>query len=83
MWNENLDAETIIEREGLRQISNADQLSAVIAEVLQEFPKQLQDYRNGQEKLFPFFVGQVMKRTRGQANPRQLNELLRQQLQSS
>ncbi len=80
MWATQLGADAIIEREGLKQISNPDALAQAIADVLTEFPKQLADYRAGQEKLFQFFLGQVMKRTRGQANPQQLNDLLRQKL---
>ncbi len=80
MWAEQKSADAIIKRDGLGQISDHTALSAVIAEVLAKFPSQLNDYRAGQEKLFQFFVGQVMKRTQGQANPLELNQLLHQQL---
>jgi aspartyl-tRNA(Asn)/glutamyl-tRNA(Gln) amidotransferase subunit B len=50
--------------------------------VLSNNPQQLEQYRGGQEKLFGFFVGQVMKATQGKANPKQVNELLRKMLDS-
>ncbi|MDC8013793.1 Asp-tRNA(Asn)/Glu-tRNA(Gln) amidotransferase subunit GatB [Tahibacter soli] len=80
MWNGEGGADAIIEARGLRQISDTGALAAVIDEVLREFPQQRDACRGGQEKLFPFFVGQVMKRTRGQANPQQLNALLREKI---
>jgi len=80
MWISGNSATTIIEQRGFKQISDTDSLNKIISEVLTEFPTQVADCRNGQEKLFPFFVGHVMKRTRGQANPQQVNELLKVQL---
>lgn len=80
MWAGEGDADTIIEARGLKQISDSSALAAAIDAVLAEHPSQVADYRGGNEKLLQFFVGQAMKRTRGQANPQQLNELLRQKL---
>ena len=80
MWAGEGSAEAIIEARGLRQISDTGALAAAVDAVLAEFPGQAADYRRGNEKLLQFFVGQVMKRTRGQANPQQLNALLREQL---
>lgn len=82
MWQGEGDAEAIIEKRGLRQISDSTALSGIIDAVLVEFPSQCTDYRNGQEKLLQFLVGQVMKRTRGQANPQQLNALLVEKLRA-
>jgi aspartyl-tRNA(Asn)/glutamyl-tRNA(Gln) amidotransferase subunit B len=82
MWAGEGDADVVIEKRGLRQISDAGALAGAIDAVLAEYPAQLADYRGGNEKLLQFFVGQVMKRTRGQANPQQLNALLREKLQS-
>ena len=82
MWAGEGDADTVIESRGLRQISDASALEAAIDAVLAEFPAQLADYRGGNDKLLQFFVGRVMKRTRGQANPQQLNALLREKLHS-
>jgi aspartyl-tRNA(Asn)/glutamyl-tRNA(Gln) amidotransferase subunit B len=82
MWNGAGDADAIIEQRGLRQISDDGALAAAIDAVLVEFPAQLAAYRAGQDKLLQFFVGQAMKRMRGQANPQQLNALLLQKLNS-
>jgi len=82
MWAGEGDADTIIGARGLRQISDSGALGAAIDAVLAEFPKQLADYRGGNDKLLQFFVGQTMKRTRGQANPQQLNALLVEKLKA-
>jgi aspartyl-tRNA(Asn)/glutamyl-tRNA(Gln) amidotransferase subunit B len=82
MWSGEGDADAVIEKRGLKQISDTGALAAAIDAVLAEYPSQLADYRGGNEKLLQFFVGQVMKRTKGQANPQQLNALLREKLQS-
>jgi len=80
MWAGEGDADAIIEKRGLKQISDSGALAAAIDTVLAEHPAQLADYRGGNDKLLQFFVGQVMRRTRGQANPQQLNTLLREKL---
>ena len=80
MWAGEGDADAIIERKGLRQISDAGALEAVVAEVLAANPKQVEDYRAGREKSFNALVGQVMKATKGKANPARVNELLRKKL---
>ena len=80
MWNGEGDAESIIAARGLRQISDSGALAVAIDAVLAEFPSQVADYRGGNDKLLQFFVGQAMKRTRGQANPQQLNALLLKKL---
>jgi aspartyl-tRNA(Asn)/glutamyl-tRNA(Gln) amidotransferase subunit B len=80
MWSGEGDADTIIAARGLRQISDTGALESVVDAVIAEFPKQLADFRSGNEKLLQFFVGQAMKRLKGQANPQQLNEVLREKL---
>jgi aspartyl-tRNA(Asn)/glutamyl-tRNA(Gln) amidotransferase subunit B len=80
MWAGEGDADAVIERRGLRQISDVGALEAVVAEVLTANPKQVEDYRAGKEKAFNSLVGQVMKATKGKANPAQVNELLRTKL---
>ena len=80
MWSEGKPADTIIEAKGLRQITDAGAIEGVIDAVIAANPKQLADYRSGKDKLFGFFVGQVMKATEGKANPAQLNELLKKKL---
>jgi aspartyl-tRNA(Asn)/glutamyl-tRNA(Gln) amidotransferase subunit B len=64
----------------LRQITDTGAIEKVIAEVMAANPAQLADYRSGKDKLFGFFVGQVMKASGGKANPAQVNELLRRLL---
>ena len=80
MWDGQQQADAIIEARGLRQITDDGSIEAAIAVVMAANPGQLADYRAGKDKLFGFFVGQVMKTTQGKANPARLNELLKQKL---
>jgi aspartyl-tRNA(Asn)/glutamyl-tRNA(Gln) amidotransferase subunit B len=80
MWLERKSADAIIEASGLKQITDSSAIEGVIDAVMAANPKQLADYRSGKDKLFGFFVGQVMKATGGKANPAQLNELLKAKL---
>jgi aspartyl-tRNA(Asn)/glutamyl-tRNA(Gln) amidotransferase subunit B len=82
MWAEGATADAVIEAKGLRQITDSAAIEGVIDAVLQKNPGQLAEYRSGKDKLFGFFVGQVMKATGGKANPAQLNELLKKKLSS-
>jgi len=80
MWSEGESADAIIEAKGLEQITDSGAIEGVIDAVIAANPKQLADYRSGKDKLFGFFVGQVMKATERKANPAQLNELLKLKL---
>ena len=80
MWESGATADAIIDQRGLRQITDAAAIERAIKAVMAANPAQLADYRAGKDKLFGFFVGQVMKATQGKANPAQLNELLRRRL---
>jgi aspartyl-tRNA(Asn)/glutamyl-tRNA(Gln) amidotransferase subunit B len=80
MWAGEGDADTIIEKHGLKQISDAGAIEKIVDEVLAANSKQVEDYRAGKEKAFNFLVGQVMKATKGKANPQQLNEILKRKL---
>jgi aspartyl-tRNA(Asn)/glutamyl-tRNA(Gln) amidotransferase subunit B len=80
MWSEGLGADVVIESKGLRQITDSAAIERAIEEVMAKNPAQLAEYRAGKDKLFGFFVGQVMKATGGKANPAQLNEMLRAKL---
>lgn len=82
LWNTNESADEIIERQGLKQVTDSSAIEKIIDEVLAANPSQLADYRSGKDKLFGFFVGQVMKASGGKANPQQLNDLLKQKLNS-
>jgi aspartyl-tRNA(Asn)/glutamyl-tRNA(Gln) amidotransferase subunit B len=80
MWESGTSADAVIEQKGLRQITDTGAIEAAIDDVMAKNPGQLADYRSGKDKLFGFFVGQVMKATGGKANPAQLNELLKKKL---
>jgi len=80
MWSHGSSADEVIESKGLRQITDSAAIARAIEEVMAKNPAQLAEYRAGKDKLFGFFVGQVMKATGGKANPAQLNELLRSKL---
>ncbi|MDT8386475.1 MAG: Asp-tRNA(Asn)/Glu-tRNA(Gln) amidotransferase subunit GatB [Thiogranum sp.] len=80
MYNGEGDADSVIEKKGLKQITDSGAIEQMIRDVLEANPKQVEQYRGGQEKLFGFFVGQVMKATQGKANPAEVNKLLKQLL---
>ena len=71
---------TIVEKKGLVQISDEEALSDIIARVIADNPKSVEDYHSGKKKAVGFLVGQVMKETRGKANPQKVNEMLQAQL---
>jgi len=73
-------ADSIIESRGLRQVSDSGAIESMIDAILVANPRQVEQYRSGQEKVFTFFVGQVMKESKGKANPAQVNELLTKKL---
>ena len=73
-------AAAIIKEKGLVQVSDAGTLEPVIEKILATNPAQVADYRAGKTKVLGFFVGQVMKATRGQANPQVVNDLLQRML---
>jgi aspartyl-tRNA(Asn)/glutamyl-tRNA(Gln) amidotransferase subunit B len=80
MWLEGKRADEIIEARGLKQITDTSAIERAIDDVMAKNAQQLAEYRSGKDKLFGFFVGQVMKATQGKANPAQLNELLKRKL---
>ncbi len=80
MWAGEGSADQIIAAKGLKQISDSGALEKIIADVMQNNPEQLADYRAGKDKLFGFFVGQVMKLSGGKANPAEVNNLLLEKL---
>ena len=81
MWNGEGDADTVIEKHGLKQVTDSGAIEKIIDDVIAANPGQLADYRSGKDKLFGFFVGQVMKLSQGKANPAQVNQLLKKKLQ--
>ncbi len=81
MWEGEGDADAVIESKGLKQITDTGEIEKIVDEVLASSPDQIQQYRDGQQKVFGYFVGQVMKATAGKANPQQVNEILRKKLE--
>jgi len=80
MWSGEGDADAVIDAKGLRQVTDSGAIEKIIDEIMANNPQQLEQYRAGKDKLFGFFVGQVMKESQGKANPAQVNELLKQKL---
>ncbi len=80
MWNSKKSPDEIIEEKGLKQVTDSSEIKKVINQVLDQNQSQLEQYKSGKVKLFGFFVGQVMKASRGKANPEQVNKLLEERL---
>jgi aspartyl-tRNA(Asn)/glutamyl-tRNA(Gln) amidotransferase subunit B len=80
MWQSGKDADAIIEAEGLTQVTDTAAIEALIEEVIAANPGQAAEYRAGKEKLMGFFVGQVMKASKGKANPGLVNQILKAKL---
>jgi aspartyl-tRNA(Asn)/glutamyl-tRNA(Gln) amidotransferase subunit B len=80
MYETGQSPEEIIDRQGLRQISDADALGKIVDKVIAGNPKQVEQYKAGKTAVLGFLVGQVMKVSKGQANPAAVNELLRVKL---
>ena len=76
------DVSSIIEEKGLKQISNTVDLLNIINTILDNNPKSIEDYKNGLDRSIKFLMGQIMKETKGQANPKLANELLVQELEN-
>ncbi len=80
MFESGKNAAEIIREKGFEQISDAEQIEKIVDEIIENNQNQVTAYRNGNEKLFGFFVGQVMKASQGKANPKVVNEILRRKL---
>ena len=81
IWENGSDVDEIIETKGLVQIQDESLLEEIAKKVIDSNPNQVNAYKNGKDKLFGFFVGQVMKETQGKANPKSVNEILKELLQ--
>ena len=75
-WQNKIEVDEIIKSKKIEQISNVDLLLDEAKKILEKHPKEVQDYKNGKDKLMGFFVGQIMKETQGKANPKALNQIL-------
>ncbi|MDA8361126.1 MAG: Asp-tRNA(Asn)/Glu-tRNA(Gln) amidotransferase subunit GatB [Gammaproteobacteria bacterium] len=80
MWADGADADRVIAARGLVQITDDSAIESLIDEVMAAHARQVAQYRSGEEKVFGFFVGQVMKASRGKANPAKVNDILRRKL---
>ena len=76
------DVDAIIESKGLKQISDEGEIKTIVAQVVKDNPQQTEQYRSGKDRLFGYFVGQVMKQTQGRAEPALVNRLLKEILDS-
>ncbi len=74
------NAEEIIEAKGLKQVTDSSAIEAMVDAVIANNPEQVKQYRSGKEKVFGFFVGQIMKESKGKANPGQVNQILKEKL---
>ena len=81
MWISGKEVDEIIKDEGLEQVTDDKQIEAMIDEVIKSNPEQLEQYRSGKDRLFGFFVGQVMQASQGKANPKQVNDILKSKLE--
>lgn len=80
LWNQEGEVDEIVKARGLEQLSDRAALEALVAEVIASNPQQVEQFRAGRHRVLGFFVGQIMKATQGKANPKQVNELLREKL---
>ena len=80
MFHTGKSPQQIVKAEGLMQLSDADALLAVVEKVVEEHPEQVEQFRGGKQRVFGFFVGQVMQATKGRANPVMINEMLQKKL---
>jgi aspartyl-tRNA(Asn)/glutamyl-tRNA(Gln) amidotransferase subunit B len=80
MFKTGKDPETIVEEKGLKQISDEGQLEEIVLKVIADNPEPVEDFKNGKDRAIGFLVGQVMKETRGKANPQLVNKLLQEKI---
>ncbi len=82
MWKSGKPADAIIDEQGLKQVTDTGAIETIIDEIIAANQSQVEEYRGGKEKVFGFFVGQVMKASKGKANPAAVNELLKNKLKA-
>jgi len=80
LWQSTANADDIIAEQGLTQISDTGAIVAIIDKIIADNPNQVEQYRSGKDKMFAFFVGQVMKAMQGKANPAEVNKMLKEKL---
>ena len=80
MWQGEGDADSVIESKGLKQVTDTGAIEKLVDDIIANNPAQVEQYRSGKDKVFGFFVGQVMKASQGKANPAQVNQILKDKL---
>ena len=80
LWNDGGDVDELIDSQGLRQVSDSDEIAAIVRQVIDAHPAQVEQVRSGKTRVLGFLVGQAMKASGGKANPRQVSELLQEAL---
>ena len=80
LWAGEKSVDAVIESKGLKQITDSSEIEALVDQVIKDNPQQVKQYKSGKDKVFGFFVGQVMKLSKGKANPQQVNQLLKNKL---
>ena len=80
LWKSDLSADDIIDQQGLKQITDSGAIEAIIDKIIADNPGQVEQYLSGKDKVFGFFVGQVMKASQGKANPGEVNKMLKDKL---
>ncbi len=83
MWDGEGDADSVIEKHGLRQMSDHGALEQAVDQVLADNPAQVEQYRSGKTKVLGYLIGQVMKASQGKANPQQVSALMKSRLDSN
>jgi aspartyl-tRNA(Asn)/glutamyl-tRNA(Gln) amidotransferase subunit B len=82
-WKTGEQIPVIVDREGLRQVSDVSALEPLVRSLIAESPTQVAEFKSGKEKVMGFFVGQIMKKSGGKANPAMLQDLIRKVLSES
>ena len=82
LWEQEGSVDDIIEAKGLKQITDTGAIEAVVDDVIAACPDQVQQFKDGNEKVIGFLVGQVMQKSRGKANPQMANEMINNKLKS-
>ena len=80
LWDQEGEVDTIIEAKGLKQITDTDAIEAIVDEVIANCPEQVQQFKDGNDKVIGFLVGQVMQKSKGKANPQMANQLLKDKM---
>ena len=81
IWESGKDPETVVEEEGLKQVSDKGELAGIVEEIIEDNPDNAAQYRDGKKQLIGWFIGQVMQATGGQANPQVAREVLQEKLE--